>query len=507
MHAVRAGVPTSHRDQLPPSSRYELLVKIASGGMATVYVGRLTSAAGVTRLVAVKRAHAHLLEHPAFARMVIGEARLASRIHHPNVVAVQDVEEIEGELLLVMDYVEGASLSELLPSAEHGGAMPIEVAMRVILDACAGLHAAHELTGDDGTPLGIVHRDVSPHNILVGIDGVARLTDFGIAKSSSHTQSDGRTSTGALKGKVSYMAPEYIESGRLDARSDVFSLGVVAWETLTGRRLFRGETDIESLRMVLAAEVPQLASVSAALGPSVNAIIRRALARDPTERIATAAMFGEALEAAALRDGTRVGKHADVAAWMKDIAGSALEARRALVRRGGGGPSSARATKPMRLETPTTLDVRAREGETAPALFPEAAVTAPASVREIEERPRRSRAPIWAAMGVAALAVVGVIVAIPFVSAKPRSSMAATMTSATLPSAVASELQSAPPAPPPPSVNVAPPPMSSAPRSEPKIRRPAVGRPLRSATPTAAQQPPPPPPEPQDKAPPNPYGR
>jgi eukaryotic-like serine/threonine-protein kinase len=492
MHAVRAGVPTSHRDQLPPSSRYELLVKIASGGMATVYVGRLTSAAGITRLVAVKRAHAHLLEHPAFGRMVIDEARLASRIHHPNVVAVQDVEEIEGELLLVMDYVEGASLSELLPSGERGGAMPIEVAMRVILDACAGLHAAHELTGDDGKPLGIVHRDVSPHNILVGIDGVARLTDFGIAKSSSHTQSDGRTSTGALKGKVSYMAPEYIESGRLDARSDVFSLGVVAWETFTGRRLFRGETDIESLRMVLAAEIPSVATP--ALGPAVSAVIRRALARHPADRIETASMLGEALEAAAAEDGTRVGKHSDVAAWMRAIAGSALEARRALVRRGGGAPSSARA-KGLRLETPTMIDVRAREGETSPAMFPES-IAAPALEVAVDDRPRRSRVPVFAAAGLVVLGLTGVAV-ISLVGAKPESAVVATMPTTTPVSAAPIESVSAAPI-----VTVAPPPaVSSAQRPEPRARRPAIARPVRSAPAVTATTA-----EPQDKAPPNPYG-
>ena len=190
--ALRVGVPITHRDRLPSSSRYELLVKIASGGMATVYVGRLSSVVGSSRLVAIKRAHAHLMEDPAFAKMLIEEAKLASRIHHPNVVAVQSVEEVEGELLLVMDYVEGASLADLVNYEELP--MPARVAVRALLDGCAGLQAAHELTDDDGKSLGIVHRDVSPHNILVGVDGVARLTDFGIAKSSGHTGSAGQTS-------------------------------------------------------------------------------------------------------------------------------------------------------------------------------------------------------------------------------------------------------------------------------------------------------------------------
>lgn len=338
MSVVRAGVPITHRDQLPSSSRYELLVKIASGGMATVYLGRLSSAVGITRLVAVKRAHAHLLEDPTFAKMLIAEAKLASRIHHPNVVAVHNVEEIEGELLLVMDYVEGASLSDLMGFMDHAGRqtgperLPPSVAARVILDACAGLNAAHELTDDDGRPLGIVHRDVSPHNILVGVDGVARLTDFGIAKSSGgHTQSAGRTSTGALRGKVAYMAPEYVESGLLDARSDVFALGIVAWEALTQRRLFRGATDVESLRLVLAANVPRASAVDPSLGPGLDAVLAKALERDPADRFATAAELGEALELAA-RTHELLAKHSDVAAYVRSASGEALAQRRALVR-------------------------------------------------------------------------------------------------------------------------------------------------------------------------------
>src|ERR1700722_15465734 len=163
-------------------SRYELLAKIAAGGMATVYVGRLRGSAGFSRTVAIKRAHPHLLEDPAYKAMLVDEAHLASRLHHPNVVAVLDVEELGGELSLVMDYVEGAALSDL---TDRGRAqdrrLPARIAVRVALDACAGLHPAHELCDEDGKPLRLVHRDVSPHNILVGLAGMARLSDFGIA--------------------------------------------------------------------------------------------------------------------------------------------------------------------------------------------------------------------------------------------------------------------------------------------------------------------------------------
>jgi serine/threonine-protein kinase len=218
----------SGREELPQTSRYELLVKIASGGMATVYVGRLRGVEGFSRQVAIKRAHPHLVEDPAFRRMLIAEARLAARIHHPNVVSVQDVDEADGELLLAMDYVEGAALSSLLGAAIHAERpLPPAIAVRVILDAALGLHAAHTLTDEEGHPLGLVHRDVSPHNILVGLDGVARITDFGIAKCMTSNTAGTATATGVLKGKLAYMAPEYVEHGDIDARGDVFARGVV----------------------------------------------------------------------------------------------------------------------------------------------------------------------------------------------------------------------------------------------------------------------------------------
>jgi serine/threonine-protein kinase len=296
---------------LPTDSRYELLVKIASGGMATVYVGRRVGAAGFQRLVAIKRAHSHLVEDPVFKRMVIAEAKLASRIHHPNVVAVHDVEELDGELLLVMDYIEGASLAELAPEGDHARKLPLDVTLAVLLDACAGLRAAHELSGDDGEPLNLVHRDVSPQNILVGLDGLARIADFGIAKSSSHTV---RTAAGALKGKIRYMAPEYVDQGKMDARGDVFALGVVLWEALTSTRLFGGESEVETLKLVLACKVPAPSTLAPDVDAVLDALVLRALARDPDARFESARAFADALESFASTHGgvasrRRVGEH------------------------------------------------------------------------------------------------------------------------------------------------------------------------------------------------------
>src|SRR5262245_28626151 len=173
--------------------------------MASVYVGRRSGSVGFSRLVAIKRAHPHLLRAAGTREMLLREAGAASRIHHPNVVAVRDVEETGDELLLVMDYVEGASLAELLASDEDAQLeLPSHIAVRILLDTCAGLSAVHTLRDDSGTPLGLVHRDVSPQNILVGIDGTSRLSDFGLAKVTAATMT--RT-TGILRGKLAYMPP------------------------------------------------------------------------------------------------------------------------------------------------------------------------------------------------------------------------------------------------------------------------------------------------------------
>jgi len=320
----------SPRDVLPESSRYELLVKIAAGGMATVYVGRTRgAAAGVRRTFAIKRAHAHLLDDPVFRKMFVAEARLASKIHHPNVVAVQDVEELPHELLLVMDYIEGVALADLRPKL--GSIEPrlrIRATTRLVLDACAGLHAAHELRGEGGAPLAIVHRDVSPHNILVGSDGIARLTDFGIAKSAAH--SSAATTTGGLKGKIGYMAPEYVETGKADLRADVFALGVVLWESLAGARLFDAPTELETLKLVARCEVDPPSKRNEGSPPSLDAVVARALARDPADRFANALELAEALEASA-RAADVLGSHRDVAAVVETISSDVLAARRTAI--------------------------------------------------------------------------------------------------------------------------------------------------------------------------------
>ncbi len=312
-------------------------MKIASGGMATVYAGRLRGKHGFSRVVAMKRAHAHLLEDEQLRRSLLAEARLASRIHHPNVVSVLDVDEPGDELVLVMDYVEGASLSQMITTAQKQSAAGREpavetdplrpaVIVRIVLDVCAGLHAAHELADDEGAPLGIVHRDVSPQNILVGVDGLARLADFGIAKCSEST-----TATAGLRGKFGYMAPEYISDRRLDRRVDIFALGVVLWEALTKKRLFRGEGELETIKQVMDHEPAAVSTQSPAVPKELDHVVARALAKDPDDRYPTALELANDLAAAA-KAAKLDATSADVSKSVLGLFGPTLEGRRIVLR-------------------------------------------------------------------------------------------------------------------------------------------------------------------------------
>ena len=313
------------------SSRYELIAKLASGGMGSVYVARSRGALGFEHLVAVKRPHPHLLETSTFKATLLEEARIASRIRHGNVVGVRDVV-VEGELVyLVMDYIEGASVAQLAEATPQTNGQPLDipVIIRICLDASAGLHAAHEAADDHGRPLSIVHRDVTPQNILVGTDGISRLTDFGIAKCFGATKEE--TTAGLVKGKLAYIAPEYARGEPVDRRADIFGLGVVAWELLTGTRLFLGSHDAETIRKLLILDPPAPSVFRPGIPPGVDAVVLKALAKSPAARQATAEEFGEALERAA-RAGGAVALHREVAASMRVRVGKMLTRRASAVR-------------------------------------------------------------------------------------------------------------------------------------------------------------------------------
>jgi serine/threonine protein kinase len=309
--------------------RFELIAELASGGMATVFLARLSGVAGFQRLVAIKRLHPHLAREPEFVEMFLDEARLAARIHHPNVVPIQEVGESDRGYYLVMDYVEGDTLAHMLARAAQAKTqMPWGVTIRVLLDALAGLHAAHELRDDTGEPLQIVHRDVSPQNILVGVDGIARLVDFGVARAASRLST---TRSGQLKGKLAYMAPEQARGGTIDRRADIFSCGIVLWEALALKRLFKGEGEAETLNRVLYDPIRPPSAARADVPPALEAVCMKALEREPDARYATAQEFADDLEKAATSLAC-MGSVRDVAKMLDQVVGADLSQQREAVR-------------------------------------------------------------------------------------------------------------------------------------------------------------------------------
>jgi serine/threonine-protein kinase len=391
-----------------PASRYEVLARIARGGMASVFVGRLRGAVGFSRLVAIKRPHAFVYEDPALCDSFVREARVASAIHHPHVVSVLDVDLQGGEVSLILDYVEGCALSDLVAHARRvSTSLPTGVALRIILDAASGLHAAHTLCDGGGRSLGIVHRDVSPQNILVGLDGHARLTDFGIAKITTDMY---ETATNVLKGKFGYMAPEYVERNAFDARSDEYALAVVAWEALTGARLFHAESEAEALQRVLNERARPPSATRADLAP-FDDIFARALARDPRERFDSVWAFANVLEERARPLGC-VATHDEVARTVEAAVGDRLRDRRGTIEELALGQSApARDSRPRspRDEMPTLSLHGVRADLSPPSLATHATtISLPTTARRVREQPPPRR-PLVA---VGAACVIGVIAAL-----------------------------------------------------------------------------------------------
>ncbi len=300
--------------------RYTLHEVIASGGMASVHFGRMVGSAGFARTVAIKRLHPHLARDPEFTTMFLDEARLAARVQHPNVVPTIDVVSLDGELLLVMEYVRGESLSRLLIKGHEAKVVPpLRALVSIFAQALYGLHAAHEAKGEDGKQLEIVHRDVSPQNILVGADGVARVVDFGVAKAASRAHS---TRDGKIKGKLAYMSPEQIRREKVDRRADVYAVGVVMWEALAGRRLFVADDAVAVLDAVLMSPVPDLKKIKPDVPDALAAIVHKALSRENKDRFTTALEMAAEIESV-----TAPAPQHEVARWVQATAAADLEAR------------------------------------------------------------------------------------------------------------------------------------------------------------------------------------
>jgi serine/threonine-protein kinase len=305
--------------------RYTIFEPFASGGMATVHLALLSGSAGFERVVAVKRMRPELLSDAAFVRMFQDEARLASRIVHPNVVTTLDVVRDERELLLVMEYVRGVALKELLELCrEERTPVPVDVALSILGGILEGLHAAHGVRGDDGWLLGVVHRDVSPHNVLLGRDGVPKLVDFGIAKAVSHLAVTG---THEVRGKLGYMAPERVAERTGDLRVDVYSCGVLLWEMLAGRRRYLSATVGDLVEEILGTDPPPLRDERADVPAALDRVIQRATARHPDDRYPTAeAMLSE------LETTTTFATKRRAAAWLAQMAEPILSKHEELTR-------------------------------------------------------------------------------------------------------------------------------------------------------------------------------
>ena len=303
--------------------------------MATVHLGRLLGPVGFSRTVAIKRLHAQFAADPEFVSMFLDEARVAARIRHPNVVPTLDVVTTDGELFLVMEYVPGESLAKLTRAVrERGERIPLPVMSAIMVGTLLGLHAAHEATDERGEPLHIVHRDVSPQNVLVGTDGVAKILDFGVAKAAGRIQT---TREGQIKGKLAYMPPEQLRGGDVTRKCDVYAAGVMLWELLTGQRLFSGDNEGAVVARVLEGRIERPSSVlirnresilnaDMAMIEALDATALRALAMDPNKRFATAREMADDIE-----QRCPAATFSVVSDWLQQVAKDVLRVRASLV--------------------------------------------------------------------------------------------------------------------------------------------------------------------------------
>jgi serine/threonine-protein kinase len=316
---------------------YDILFELGHGGMGAVYLGRAVGAAagvgGFERLIAIKRLHLHLTGRADSVERFLDEAKVAARIHHANVVGIHQVGSDDAGHFLVQDYVEGDTLEGLVDFATlKRQRLPPPIVLRIALDALSGLHAVHEARDAEGRPLGILHRDVSPQNLLVGRDGVTRLADFGIAK---HALSSVVTDGQYLQGRVLYMPPEYLARAPIDRRFDVYGVGITMFVALTGDAPWPGASEAQIVHFATTTGVPRLSASGLAIAPAIEAVVARACERDPAARFASAREMLEAIEEIGRHTGW-IASHGEVAALVEELAGRELAARRAAVARARG---------------------------------------------------------------------------------------------------------------------------------------------------------------------------
>jgi eukaryotic-like serine/threonine-protein kinase len=361
--------------------KYRFIAELGSGGMADVYLAVTQGLVGFTKLQVVKRLDASLQGDPDVVAMFLDEARLAARLNHPNVVQTNEVGEDEGQYFIAMEYIEGQSLLRLCQEhlKQRRERLPLKLHLRVVADVLSGLRYAHELTNFDGSPLGIVHRDVSPHNIMVTYEGVSKLVDFGIAKSVTNAN---ETRAGMFKGKVGYSSPEQVRGGPADARADIFSVGVMLWEAGAGRRMWKGVPDVTVLHKVAFGEVPSLAEANPEAPADLARICHRALSPAPADRYPSVAALQADLEAFIEATWGRVGA-GEIGALASEIFALERARLRSLVET----KVAELAAHPERM--PSLVNMRASEA-TSSTFARESMVAGPPSVVVEDRRFRRS---------------------------------------------------------------------------------------------------------------------
>jgi len=337
--------------------RYQLLAKLATGGMAEIYLARQTGIKGFERLVAVKKLFPHLAVEEKFLEMFFDEARIAATLNHPNIVQIYDLGQEEESYFIAMEYLEGESLGYMLRECHKSKILiPATLAAGIVSQVCDGLDYAHKLTDDLGMPLGIVHRDVSPQNIIVLFSGGVKLVDFGIAKAASKSH---KTSIGMFKGKLAYMSPEQCLGKPVDNRSDIFSLGAVFWELLTQRRLFKGDNKLSVMESIVSGEVPSLRRYKSSLSVELESITLQALQKDPNKRFSNAKEMGAAIQGYLRRIGAAAGVQ-EIAGFVKEVFAERAQKKRRLL-------EAIRSGDTTRV-TQVTLDVlKPVTGDTSPS--------------------------------------------------------------------------------------------------------------------------------------------